>query len=199
MDSASNWVTSTIPLAGGASNTQIVSSTETVTFTVSGLETDFTAKSGTNTFVATKLTTSPNLTPQGQQEVFDDQYWIVQEYETGIFTTDLSFAFATGGSWFEAVANDVLTLNQWQHVATVYNGSSIKLYVDGEEVASESKSGSITTSSGNLHKGGTSEFSDRNMVDKIDEVAIWNIPITQSHIQDIIHHSVPISDNGLVA
>jgi hypothetical protein len=50
----------------------------------------------------------------------------------------LSFVIAVPGTaWVETVTgNNVLTLNTWQHVAAVYNGTTMKLYLNGVEISS---------------------------------------------------------------
>lgn len=47
----------------------------------------------------------------------------------------LFFGFFTGSVWVAAVAPSGLTLNTWQHVAGVRNGTTYTLYVDGVSVA----------------------------------------------------------------
>jgi len=63
MTPASDWLTSTIPLANGASYTASVSTAGPVSFTGTNLSLNVTAKSGTTTFVASRLQAAPNLRP----------------------------------------------------------------------------------------------------------------------------------------
>jgi len=86
-----DWVSSTVPTGGGASNSQVVSSTGNVSFTGTNLSMNFTAQSGTNKFTVTKITRAPNITPTNMDEVFDNQYWAVNKYGSGTFTADLTF------------------------------------------------------------------------------------------------------------
>ncbi len=86
-----DWVTSTIPFGGGASNTQIVSSTGNITFTNTSLAMDFTSKTGTDTITATRIDTVPNMQLVGVDTTFSRQYWVVNRFGTGTFTTDLTF------------------------------------------------------------------------------------------------------------
>ncbi|MFZ4401978.1 MAG: LamG-like jellyroll fold domain-containing protein, partial [Bacteroidales bacterium] len=90
----SNWVASTIPFAAGAVNTQIVNATGTKTFTGTSLVANFTAKSGIDTIVASRIDTLPNVSPAGVPTVFNSQYWVVKRFGTGTFTSNLTFTLS---------------------------------------------------------------------------------------------------------
>jgi hypothetical protein len=45
-------------------------------------------------------------------------------------------------------------VNAWNHVMIVYNGSTIKIYLNGVEVSSENASGNITHTNSNVNIGG---------------------------------------------
>ncbi len=89
-----DWIASTIPFGNGASNTQIVSSTGNIDFTGTGISMDFTAKSGTDTIVVSRIDTIPNITPATVDTVYDSQYWVGNCYGNGTFTANLSFTIA---------------------------------------------------------------------------------------------------------
>jgi endo-beta-N-acetylglucosaminidase D len=89
------------------------------------------------------------------------------------------------GIWHEinSPANSIQQ-NQWQHVAATYDGTSMKIYVDGELVAQSN----ITLTIGNANNsdllvGESPGFPGRVFNGKIDEVRIWNVARTQSQIQ----------------
>jgi len=88
--SEADWITSTVPVGGGSSFSQIVNTTGIFDFTDTGLSMDFTAKSGTDTIVVSKLDLSPNITPSSYS-TFDSQYWIVNKFGSGTFNTNLTF------------------------------------------------------------------------------------------------------------
>ncbi|MCK5147571.1 hypothetical protein KAR48_12510 [bacterium] len=84
-----DWVASTVSLGEGTSTTQTVSSTGSVAFTDTDIEMDFTAKSGSDDFVITKINNVPNTNPIGEDDVMDGQYWVIDQFGSSTFTADL--------------------------------------------------------------------------------------------------------------
>jgi hypothetical protein len=81
-----------------------------------------------------------------------------------------------------AVGSAPLPLDQWSHLAVTYDGSSLRLYVDGSLVSTAAVSGSIEPSSGPLRIGGNSVW-DEWFAGLIDEVRVYNRALSQSEIQ----------------
>ncbi len=104
----SNWITSTIPFSTGGVNTQIVNATGTKTFTGTGLSMNFTAKSGTDSIVASRIDTLPNVSPTGVTTAFNSQYWVINRFGTGTFTANLTFTL-----------NEDITSGQAAHPALI--------------------------------------------------------------------------------
>ncbi len=89
-----DWIESTIALGGGTSDVQTVSTTGNVDFTGTGLSMDFTAKTGTDNIVVARIDTVPNINPTGVNTVFDDQYWVVNQFGSGTFEANLTFTIS---------------------------------------------------------------------------------------------------------
>jgi len=88
-----------------------------------------------------------------------------------------------------------LSLNKKSHIAYVYDGSSIKIYVDGQLSTSVSVSGLNIPAVKYQIQGGNGEF-----VNAIhDEVRIWNIARTQTEIQNNMNKELNVNETGLVA
>lgn len=128
-----------------------------------------------------------------------NQGYVLRCGGTGI----LSFVIGvTGNIWVDAIsASNVVTLNKWQHVAGVYNGSTVKLYVNGQQVQSVNETRSIT-SDNSLHMGIGHSFTAwapaRNFTGYIDEVRIWNTEKSRATlIADMFKHVS--AGTGLVA
>ena len=71
----------------------------------------------------------------------------------------------------------------WIHLAGTYDGSMLRLYRNGVEVARQAQSGPIATSSGVLRIGGNSLWGEYFM-GRIDEVRIYKRALSPSEIQD---------------
>jgi hypothetical protein len=96
----------------------------------------------------------------------------------------LSFIISarSSGSWVEAVSSSaVLELNKWFHVAGVFDGDSVKIYVNGVMEAFTLYRGMIDVSSGaNARIGQISTGTGRNFNGMIDEVRLWDTAFDQS-------------------
>ncbi len=171
----------------------------------SGLEFD-----GINDYVDTKIDIShdtlPNLTIEGwvyptrtnyiaRQVVFshDDYFYdrgLIIEFNTSMWT------LATGSSFWEAAPVD---LNQWQHVAIVYNhtAQTLKFYKNGVEYV-YSGTTSYSTSDSTLWLGRNPRAGEP-FEGKIDEVRIWNVERTASQISDHYKSLNANTTEGLVA
>lgn len=92
-----------------------------------------------------------------------------------------------------------LVLNKWQHLAGVYDGTSIKLYVDGKLVATTT-TGTMNVSTNILCFGQTSNGSaDRSFIGGIDEIRIWGKALTQQEIQAQNAYQLYGTETGLTA
>ena len=73
-------------------------------------------------------------------------------------------------------------LNTWSHLASTYDGTTLRLYVNGVQVASRAQTGAIATSSGTLTIGGDALYG-QHFSGRIDEVRIYNSALSASEIQ----------------
>jgi len=74
-----------------------------------------------------------------------------------------------------------LPVGTWSHVATTYDGTTHRLYLNGTQVASVNRSGKIGTSPKPLRIGGNSVFGEW-FSGAIDEVRIYNRALTAAEI-----------------
>lgn len=79
--------------------------------------------------------------------------------------------------------SNAIPLNQWVHIAGVYNGTMSRIYVNGLIVAEKSVSGSINMPNTTINIGTETNAREQFWDGKIDEVRIWNLARTQSEIQ----------------
>jgi hypothetical protein len=84
----------------------------------------------------------------------------------------------------EAILNGTagLTLNAWAHLAATYDGATLRLYVNGTQVASSAVSGAIATTAGSLRIGGNNVWSEW-FKGTIDDVRVYNRALSAAEVQ----------------
>ena len=84
--------------------------------------------------------------------LFDFQYWYSYNLRINSNNAILSASYTPAGSenWNITSANNIIIPNIWNHVALVRNGSSIRIYVNGNSVASGTFAGSISNTVSSL-------------------------------------------------
>jgi hypothetical protein len=95
-----------------------------------------------------------------------------------------------GSTERNVVGTSALALNAWSHLAATYDGSSLRLYVNGVLVQSLAVSGAIPTSTGVLHLGGNAVWGER-FAGLLDDVRIYNRALTGTQIQTDMNTAVP--------
>jgi hypothetical protein len=84
----------------------------------------------------------------------------------------------------------VLSTAQWYHVAAIYGGGSLKLYLNGNLVATQSLSGSISADATKLTLGRNPNGTDKYFKGKIDEVRIFNVALTDTQLQRMVYQEI---------
>ncbi|MEM7573189.1 MAG: PQQ-dependent sugar dehydrogenase [Bacteroidota bacterium] len=85
-------------------------------------------------------TTDARFISKANGQFDEDHLWMV----SSLNGQRLRFRLNAGGNTTTLISEeDVLIPNQWMHVAAVYDGSNMRLYLDGEEIASQAQSGAI--------------------------------------------------------
>ena len=84
-----------------------------------------------------------------------------------------------GGSDRYVMGVSALALNAWSHLAATYDGTLLRLYVNGTQVGSLEVSGTISVSTYPLRIGGSATLSGRYFAGNIDEVRIYNRALSQ--------------------
>ncbi len=109
---------------------------------------------------------------------------------------------ALGGIGFAYSTNtirdpQVMPMNQWMHFAGVFDGTNVKLYINGELKAS------VPGSLGNEPNApvtiGRSGDCPLLWDGKMDDIRIWNRALCQAEIQSTMNCEIPTTSTGLVA
>jgi hypothetical protein len=86
------------------------------------------------------------------------------------------------GAEASARSTSTLPTNTWTYLAASYDGTTIRLYVDGTLTLSQTASGPISTSNDPLRIGGNAIW-DEWFSGLIDEVRLYNGALNQTEIQ----------------
>src|SRR5882724_6206253 len=99
---------------------------------------------------------------------------------------------AVGGTWTggnqNTAAPSALALNVWTHLAASFDGATVRLYVNGVQVASQAQTTPFAATTGTLQIGADSygEF----FAGRIDEVRIYNRALSAAEIQTDMNTAV---------
>lgn len=105
-------------------------------------------------------------------------------------------AYLKGGS--SAKNGGIVPLNQWTHIAVVFDGATQKHYINGELAFSTAVAGPLTTNSNPLRIG--SDFNwDHPPSGSIDEVRLWNVARTIDEIRNDLNEPISTPRAGLIA
>ena len=102
------------------------------------------------------------------------------------------------GGWLDVKATSAIAPNTWAHLAATYNGSTVKLYVNGVEAATAAAV-SYTPGSRILDIGRRPDGEETRFAGRIDEVRIWDIARTQTEIANAKDNPLAGTESNLLA
>lgn len=110
-------------------------------------------------------------------------------------TTGSGFVFSIGNgtTYSEAVYNLSMTAATWYHYVGTWDGTTIRIYVNGVQQASALLSGAIAAAN-SLYIGRDSTFSGQFFPGRIGEVAIYNYALSATTILN--HYNTALAANG---
>ena len=94
------------------------------------------------------------------------------------------------GSYQDVYASTGLPVNTWTHLAATWDGTTVRIYVNGVQVASKAIGQTILTTNGSLRFGGNSVWGEY-FNGKIDEVRVYKRALSQSEIQADLNTALP--------
>jgi hypothetical protein len=87
----------------------------------------------------------------------------------------------------------------WTHIATTYDGTTMRIYINGVEDNSLSTSPTVTINSNTLALGlGAQSNGGSSFNGQMDEVRVWNIARTEIDIKEYMCKKLTGSESGLV-
>ena len=88
---------------------------------------------------------------------------------------------------------------QWHYAVMTYDGTTLRLYIDGAQVASKSTAGAVPDNTGTqpVRVGANSRSLDRFFTGNVDEVRVWNRVLTSTEVSNAYNSGV-FDTNGQV-
>jgi hypothetical protein len=83
-----------------------------------------------------------------------------------------------------------LPANTWSHIASTYDGTTLRLFVNGAQAASTAASGALPVSSAPLRIGGNALWGEF-FKGRIDEIRVYNRALSQAEIQSLMNTPLP--------
>ncbi len=125
---------------------------------------------------------NPAVAPAGWKDVIykgNDNYYLEASSSGG--NRPVGGAII-GGSQSQAFGTAQLATGAWVHLAETYDGSALRFYLNGTQVSSVARTGSILTSTNALNIGSDSIYG-QYFNGLIDEVRIYNVALSAAQIQ----------------
>jgi chitodextrinase len=124
----------------------------------------------------------PTTAPTGWRAIVDknvDGYYLMA-------STDNGNRPSIGGTWATGNQNtfgpSVLPVNTWTHLASTFDGSVVRLFVNGVQVASQTQTSPLAPTTATLQIGGDA-YPTEYFAGLIDEVRIYNRALSPTEIQ----------------
>ena len=138
-----------------------------------------------------------------QYKRFVEKDWATSYFLGSRFGTDgVAFSMDPNGNTSNVLeTGDILSQFNWTHVAGTWDGSTLKIYVNGVEEASMPWSNTVDGSNNDVLIGKYYGGSSQNFDGSIDEVRIWSVARTEQEIRDNMYKELenPASIPNLVA
>jgi len=98
----------------------------------------------------------------------------------------------------DVAGNTLINNGAWHHIAVTYDGTTIKMYVDGNLDVSQVVSLN-TIRTGSFYIAHTQNHSSYNLTGSTDETRLWSFAKTQAQIQASMNSCLSGSESGLIA
>ena len=106
--------------------------------------------------------------------------------------------YIRSGVWKSVSVTPNIDITQWHHYAGTFDGTTLRLYIDGEEVASKDVPGKLDNDNGCLYIGRDIDQMSRYFNGQIAEVQVWDKALTKAELQNMMHYPLMGNEPGLI-
>lgn len=117
----------------------------------------------------------------------------VIRYNANASGDGLHFYIKSDGTFKSLQLGGVLTTGRWHHVAGTWDGTGMRLYLDGREIASQTPGGTLNAPSGVVVVSSNGETFDGRM----DELRVWSVARTGAELRENMHRELIGNERGL--
>lgn len=153
---------------------------------------------GSNYLTAEAWINIPNVT--GVKTIVGNHVgWGGTQFNLRVINNTLN-AFLGDGYYGVSSSAGTIVANTWTHVALVYNDTTLKIYINGNEVGSTNIPINYALANTTPQSFiGNSVFGGEIFNGNMDEVRIWNVALSQSDIQNTMNCELQSGQTGIVA
>ncbi len=110
----------------------------------------------------------------------------------------LRFYVFSGGGWRSAGVGVAVDITQWHHYAGTFDGDSIRIYIDGNEVARSDFTGTINADTGPLFIGWDDGQGGRYFKGRIADVRLWDRALREADLKANMNVRLAGNEAGLI-
>ena len=145
---------------------------------------------------------NPQHIPAGYPD-FDGYCGLRNELDADFYVLMLSAStlecrFRNSAGTTFTISSTGVTLNTWQHYVMTYDGSMLRVFLNGAAHDSIAASGSITNTASTFYMGSV-YYSSQNFFFQgmLDEVSLWNAALSPAQVNCIYNHAISPTDANL--
>ena len=112
---------------------------------------------------------------------------------------NLHGGFGDGMQWYSFISDPVLTLNEWNHVAMNYDGTTLSAFVNGDKVYSTTGFANKTPNKQTISVIGKSDGASGFFGGHMKDVRIWDKCRTQEQIRSGMNYEFNMNEPYLIA
>lgn len=134
-------------------------------------------------FKADSFPEDPRVISKSSGTALGDAYWLIGVNDSSSTTGTLRFRLNTSIGGTATIESGAAATNVWTHLAGVYDGTRARLFLNGMEIASTPKTGTIRTGGASVWLGANPPTpSDRPFDGFLDDIRVYAAALTAGQI-----------------